>query len=80
MTQHTQSPWRSDDCFIDHFDGKSLKRRSLDWLNEAFRDAMVKYHGCATPDRDGRTYESHARMWNGIAGKYQAEIERRRAR
>ena len=54
----------------DHFDGKSLKNRSTEWLTEAFRDAMVKYHACATT-------EAHARMWNEIAGKYQAEIERR---
>ena len=65
--------------FIDHFDGKSLKNQSRDWLNEAFRDAMVKYHGCAEPDTAGRTYPAHAAMWKGIAGKYQAEIERRSA-
>jgi hypothetical protein len=63
---------------IDHFDGKSLKRRPLDWLNEAFRDAMVKYHSCAEPDAHGRTSPAHAAMWNGIASKYQAEVDRRR--
>jgi hypothetical protein len=66
--------------FIDHFDGKSLKNKSLDWLNEAFRDAMVKYHGCAALDTTGKqSSEAHAKMWNGIASKYQSEIERRRA-
>ena len=62
---------------IDHFSDRSIKRRPIEWLNEAFRDAMVKYHQCCEPDSRGNASPAHAAMWNGIAGEYQAEIDRR---
>ena len=64
--------------YVDHFSGKSVTDRTAEWLNSAFRDAILKYHDCAEPAADGRTFPAHAAMWNGLAGTYQAEIERRR--
>jgi len=65
---------------IDHFDSKSIKRRPLEWLSAAVRDAKLKYDDCVTPQpSDGRTFPAHAAMWSNIAGKYQAEIDRRSA-
>jgi hypothetical protein len=57
---------------VDHFDGKSLRNRSLAWLHAAVENALARYHDCSTS-------EAHARMWSNIAGKYQCEIERRAA-
>lgn len=56
--------------FIDHFDGKSLKRRSDAWLMAAIADAELKRRGCADAP-------AHEAMWRGLGEKYFAEQVRR---
>lgn len=56
--------------FIDHFDGKSLKRRSDAWIMAAIADANLKLRDC---DKS----PAHAAMWRNIADKYVGEQVRR---
>jgi len=60
---------------IDHFDGKSLARRSIHWLREALADAERKALDCATAQQSNGGTEPHsAAMWRGIADRYRSEI------
>jgi len=55
---------------IDHFDGKSLRKRSDTWLMAAVADANLKLRDCVNAP-------AHAAMWTNIAEKYAAEQVRR---
>lgn len=57
--------------FVDHFDGKSLRRRSDSWLMSAIADAELKRRDCVPSS------PAHEAMWRGIAEKYVAEQVRR---
>lgn len=64
--------------FTDHFDGKSIKSKSDAWLRAAIDDAQRKSKDCATPqESDGRTFPAHVAMWEALAAKYKAEMQRR---
>jgi hypothetical protein len=60
--------------YTDHFDGKSIARRSLEWLHAAAQDAYTKRDGCK-----GNS-PAHEAMWAAKAEKYSAEITRREKR
>lgn len=60
---------------IDHFDGKSIARKSLAWLHMAAQDALAKRMDCIRCDS-----LAHENMWTAIGEKYSAEITRREAR
>lgn len=55
---------------IDHFDGKSLTRRTDAWLMAAIADAHLKLRDCAAAP-------AHKAMWTAIAEKYVTEQVRR---
>lgn len=55
---------------IDHFDGRSLRRRSDAWLMAAVADANLKLRACAQ-------CPAHAAMWRQKANAYAGEQVRR---
>ena len=55
---------------IDHFDGKSLRKRSDEWLIAAVADANLKLRECGDSP-------AHANMWRGLAESYAGEQVRR---
>ena len=56
--------------YVDHFEGKSLRRRSDAWIVAAIADALFKLRDCEDSP-------AHAAMWRGIAEKYVVEQVRR---
>ena len=58
--------------FIDHFDGRSLRRRTAEWLQSALADCEVRIADCERLGSD-----PHLRMWRNIKSDYAAELRSR---
>lgn len=56
----------------DHFDSRSYRRNSTEWLLGATADAELKRRECVATGN-----EAHAKMWSRIGAGYLDEVARR---
>lgn len=58
--------------FIDHFDGRSSRLRTTEWLNAAVENVAVRIADCERLGSD-----AHLMMWRNIGRDYETELRSR---